>query len=425
MAFSIDGLVGKGTPLGNLNGAVKDLTGLDIANEANNAAKAFFGNEYLRDYTHASKTFTPNNYAYAPKFKHLFHVYFDINTDLTELANNWPEKSNFGLAVKSVQLPKYSFELHTLNQYNRKRITQTKIKYDSVQIKFHDDNNNIIRKLWHAYYTYYYKDAAQIDINTSRNVIIPYAKAYEDSRNIYDDMIPNQDDWGYIGEGNPSLTSTSGLQGSRKIAFFKSIQIFGFNQHNFSMYKLINPVISSFGHDQYSYAENGVMENNMTVEFETVKYFDGVLNGQNPGALVSGFGDQGNYDTRPSPLSKAGSNATILGQGGAVDAIDGIINDISTGNWTGAIQKAGTAYNTFDLKNGLGKTLSIAKGEAGSILSNKITAPSSRGGFDFPSSATSGINNGISSGVNMVKGAFSQKPAPTQPEVIGPGDAKY
>ena len=409
MAFSVDGLV-KG---------VQNVTGIDVAAEATNAAKAFFGNEYLRDYTHASKTFIPNNYAYAPKFKHLFHVYFDINTSLTEIGNNWPQNSNFGLAVKSVQLPRYQFDTHTMNQYNRKRIVQTKIKYENIQIKFHDDNNNIIRKLWHAYYTYYYKDAAQIDINTGRNILTPYAcKAYEDNRNLYDTQIPNQDDWGFIGEGNPSLTSTSGLKGNTKLAFFKSIQIFGFNQHNFSMYKLINPIINSFNHDQYAYADSGVMENDMTIEYETVKYFEGALNGQNPGAIVSGFGDQGNYDTRPSPLSKAGSNASIMGQGGLVDAADGIINDVSSGNWAGAIQKAGTAYNTFDLKNGLGKTFSIAKGEAGSIISNKITGPSSRGGFDFPSSATSATNNVIQSGVDTVKGAFTRNSPPSQPAAV-------
>ena len=431
MAFSIDGLVngrlGTAAGLGGITGAVKNLTGLDIAAEAGNAAKAFFGNEYMRDFTHASKTFIPNNYAYAPKFKHLFHVYFDINTELTSLGNNWPEGSNFGLAVKSISLPKYTFELHTMNQYNHKRITKTKIKYDSVQIKFHDDNNNIIRKLWHAYYTYYYKDAAQIDVNTNRGAVLPSSvKPYQDSRNLYDSVIPNQDDWGYIGEGNPSLTSTSGLKGNKKLAFFKSIKIFGFNQHNFALYQLINPVISAFSHDQYSYADNGVMENDMTVEYETVKYFDGALNGRNPGEIVTGFGDPGNYDNRPSPLGKAGSNASIMGQGGLVDAADGIIDDLSNLNFVGALQKAGTAYNTFDLKNGLGKTLNIAKGEAGSILSNKITAPSSRGGFDFPSAATTGINNGIESGINMVKGAFSRKSPPTQPQVIGPGqDARY
>ena len=47
---------------------------------ATDAAAGFFGNEYLRDYTHAAKTFIPNAYQYAPKFKFLFHVYFEINT---------------------------------------------------------------------------------------------------------------------------------------------------------------------------------------------------------------------------------------------------------------------------------------------------------------------------------------------------------
>ena len=31
------------------------------------AAGGFFGNDYVRDYTHASKTFRPSSYAYAPK----------------------------------------------------------------------------------------------------------------------------------------------------------------------------------------------------------------------------------------------------------------------------------------------------------------------------------------------------------------------
>jgi hypothetical protein len=43
------------------------------------AVGGFFGSDYLRDYTHASKTFRPNAYQYAPKFKFLFHVYFEIN----------------------------------------------------------------------------------------------------------------------------------------------------------------------------------------------------------------------------------------------------------------------------------------------------------------------------------------------------------
>ena len=117
----------------------------------------FFGNEYLRDYTHASKTFRTNAYGYSPKFKFLFHVKFELNDQLNGTVKNLlPDKNfNLGLAVKSVQLPQYTFDTHVMNQYNRKRIVQTKIKYDDINITFHDDNANMIRNLWYAYYTYY------------------------------------------------------------------------------------------------------------------------------------------------------------------------------------------------------------------------------------------------------------------------------
>ena len=127
-------------------------------------AEGFFGNDYLRDYTHASKTFRTNSYQYAPKLKFLFHVYFDINP--LAYAQSLPN-SNYGLAVKTVKLPSFNFQVETMNQYNRKRLIQTKVKYDPINITFHDDHGTatgtptaggIIRSLWKAYYNYYYAD---------------------------------------------------------------------------------------------------------------------------------------------------------------------------------------------------------------------------------------------------------------------------
>ena len=119
------------------------------------AAGAFFGSDYLRDYTHASKTFRTNSYQNAPKLKFLFHTYFDINPDAYSV------EGNHGLLVKEVKLPSFSVQTQQLNQYNRKRIVQTKIRYEPIEITFHDDNNNQATKLWEAYYTYYYNDATK------------------------------------------------------------------------------------------------------------------------------------------------------------------------------------------------------------------------------------------------------------------------
>ena len=323
------------------------------------AAGGFFGNEYLRDYTHASKTFRPNAYQYAPKLKFLFHVYFEINQ--SAYAVGLPQGANFGLAVKSIKLPSYTFDTHTMNQYNRKRIIQTKIKYDPIDINFHDDNGNLIRNMWYNYYTYYYKDASipvasvsgrqpQQTGNGSTNS--PNNTNYN-TRNIYSQSITGDTNWGYVGETSDSpATNTQAATGQTKIPFFKNVTIFGFNQHNYVAYTLINPIINRFAHDTYDYAQgNGTMTNTMTLDYETVKYFQGAISGKEPSNIVAGFGLDANYDRVVSPISRPGSQASILGQGGLVDGVNGVIDDLSGENTNilGAIQKAGATYNT--LKN--------------------------------------------------------------------------
>ena len=324
------------------------------------AAGGFFGSDYLRDYTHASKTFRPNAYQYAPKLKFLFHVYFEINQ--SAYAVGLPQGANFGLAVKTVKLPSYSFDTHTMNQYNRKRIIQTKIKYDPIDINFHDDNGNLIRNMWYNYYTYYYKDASKPIVSVSGrqtnqnsgngNNASPNNTNYN-LRNIYSQSITGDTDWGYIGETGTTFNGSAGTStGQTKIPFFKNITIFGFNQHNYVAYTLINPIITRFGHDTYNYAEaTGTMENTMSLDYETVKYFQGAISGKEPSNIVAGFGLNDHYDRVPSPITRPGSQASILGQGGLVDGVSGVIDDLSGDNTNvlGAIQKAGATFNT--LKN--------------------------------------------------------------------------
>jgi len=324
------------------------------------AAGAFFGSEYLRDYTHASKTFRPNFYQYSPKFKYLFHTFFDIDTSAYN--QTLSTGANFGLAVKTVKLPSYTFSTSNMNQYNRKRIVQTKINYDPVTITFHDDNGNLIRNLWKAYYTYYYKDginagalyrgarggstAVQVGGGGTRSA--PTSANYYD-KTTYSNSITGNADWGYIGE-----TSVPSNPDASKSPFFKNITIYGLSRHEGAAYTLINPIITAFSHDTYDYAQGtGTMEMSMTLEYETVVYNEIKMSGAEPDKLIPGFGVGTTYDRTLSPISKPGANATVLGQGGLVDAAGGFLTDLQNGNLLGAVQKAGTSYNTFknlDLK---------------------------------------------------------------------------
>lgn len=329
------------------------------------ATDELFGRKFLKDYQHASKTFVTDAYAYSPKFKWLFHVYFDINEQFVNQAGIFPTDKNFGLAVKSIDLPKYTFDLHDMNQYNRHRMVQSKIKYDPVNVTFNDDNNNLIRKLWYAYYSYNIGDPNN-PTTTAANTANQY------SNNI------GTEQWGYSGaELNPTPLTSSLTTG--KVPFFRSINIYGFNQHNFALYQLINPIIDSWQHDTYDYYQTtGIMENRMSIRYEYVKYYDGALSGTAPSNFVQGFGNPAHYDTEKSPITKAGTRNNILGQGGLIDTAIGIQQDLSNRNLVGAAIKGITASRNMS-KKGL---VAAAKTELAQGLTQTINNSAST--FRFP-----------------------------------------
>ena len=325
--------------------------------------KAFFGNDYLKDYTHASKTFRTNGYENAPKLKFLFHVYLTVNTQIPALRNIYTanESAVLGLLCKTVDLPRYQIDTEVLNQYNRKRVVQKKINYQPVTLTFHDDNGNAIRNMWYNYYAYYYKDANQpykgvpsqqgaMGVNSS----LTQGFGYNVSDIYRSDRVGGVYDWGYVGEAySDGNTVAQGIaQGKPK--FFDDITIFGFNQHKYVSYTLINPMISEWSHDTYNYSEGGgTMENRMTIQYETVKYGEGAI-GQSIAGTVPGFGTPAYYDLVKSPLSRPGGTQSILGQGGLLDAGIGIFQDLNSKSLAGvigAVQKAGTVYQTYKGKD--------------------------------------------------------------------------
>lgn len=331
--------------------------------------KGFTAVDGLRGYDHASRVFTPNGYELKPRFKFLFHVAFTINSAVIPKirgAIGLQDIANLSLVVKTVDLPKYTIATETLNQYNRKRVIQTKINYDPVNITFHDDGSDLVRNMWYNYYSYYYKDASQAYGATNNNNGSMGAEGNGtkgfgyNGRDIYNqDRMGGVNDWGYIGEAIDDGTVSS----SGKPPFFSDIRIFGFDyQHKFAEYILINPLISNWAHDTYDYSQgNGLMQHSMTIAYETVKYKQGAPNKSAPG-----FANPAHYDTTPSPLARPGTTATILGQGGLLDAAGGIASDLQSGSvlgLLGAAQKAGTVYNTFKGKN----LKSIVKSEATAI----------------------------------------------------------
>jgi hypothetical protein len=339
--------------------------------------QGFFGANGLKDYSHASKTFRTNGYELAPRQKFLFHVFFNINTgQIPALANVFGngDIATVGMMVKTVQLPSYQIDVTTMNQYNRKRLVQSRINYNPIQVVFNDDQGDLIRNMWYNYYSYYYKDPTQNYENTaSINGSIGNLQTLQNgfgynTRDTYNNS-RQVNDWGYVGEGSYQDSSAYTGQNQDKPPFFRDIKIYGLSQKKFASYVLVNPMIESWAHDTYDYSQGaGVMTHTVGIRYETVKYYSGAVGGETPSSTVVGFGDPDHYDTVKSALARPGATASVFGQGGLVDAGIGSLQDLNAlvsgrgglQNVIGAVQKAGTAYNTFKGKD----IASIANQEA-------------------------------------------------------------
>jgi len=231
----------------------------------------------LRSYQHASRLFgVDEDLARMPKLGFLYYVKFNVNRQAV-YGNNHVDKNKLevGLLCKKIDLPKFELTTETINQYNRKTLVQTQIKYNPINIDFHDDNSEITTSLWTDYYQYYYTDSNQTNA------------AFGDTK------FGNQD---YL----------YGLDAYQTAPFFNSIDVYVLHQKNYTKITLVNPKITSWKHDQLDADQDTkIMTNSMTVMYESVKYAKGQIKaGESDSEFTTLF-----YDNTPSPISNAGNNA--------------------------------------------------------------------------------------------------------------------
>ena len=302
----------------------------------------------LRDYQHAYDTFVKGNYNLLPRNKFLFYVYFNVNLNIPALANLFSggKQSQVGILVKTAQLPSYEIDVATMNQYNRKRLVQTKINYNPAQIVFNDDNSDLIRNMWYQYYQYYYSDPTYQYGNTpaQSGVLGQLATPLPvigGNYNVSDVYSPNRpvEHWGLSGQGytNPTLDSlaSSLLTGpaSGQQPFFNDITIYGMSQKTFAQYTMINPLITNWTHDTYDYSQGSqVMTHTMTIRYETVKYYSGDIGGDTPSDQMPGFADPSHYDTTKSPIAPPGTTNQVVQNGTLVSVPQGNKQDLQALN---------------------------------------------------------------------------------------------
>jgi len=280
----------------------------------------------LGDYTHASDLYIRNNLRLAPKTKFLYHVVFDINANaINSLGRSVAgvlDTREFNLLVQSVELPSFSADVDTKNQYNRKRLIQTKFNYEPTTLNFHDDNAGLTTLLWESYFRYYSQDPnyARLDSTGNPSTTVPSSYS-KNPDNIY--------------AGENSNRFRYGLDRSRitNAPFFNSITVYQLHPQNikstFTSFTLINPLIISLQHDQMDQDVNGFSKTTMRIQYENVIYGRGLTDRDNP----AGFANPDHYDVTPSPLQSNSPIESLSGLESLIGLFSSLFNDERSANF--------------------------------------------------------------------------------------------
>ena len=325
----------------------------------------------LKDYQHAARLYADNLFRLSPKVSFLYFTNIRLSSGATQILKNYSSQLNneINMLVKEIDLPKFTAEITTKNQYNRKKNLQTRIDYQPINITFHDDNLGLTTFLMEAYYKYYNADGR------STRPAQEFAP-----RNTY--------------SNETAVAFNYGLDDGPAVPFFDSITIYQLARRTSTAFTLVNPIIDSWNHDNLSQSEgNRTLVNEMSIRYESVIY-------DRDTADASGF-DQGAYDATPSPLSAGGGGTgSLVGPGGILDGIGDIANDAADGQVglgsiiTGAnvIRNAGNLSLGGIAREGLGLiTNALRQGGSGSPggIPN-IVIPS--GGFTEGSTVASPVD---------------------------------
>jgi hypothetical protein len=256
----------------------------------------------LGDFQHAARLFVDSDLRLAPKQKFLYHVSFNINTNALKSLNfKFQHQNEVNMLVKTAELPKFTVQTETLNQYNRKKVVQVKLDYQPIQIRFHDDNLGVIGQLWQNYFGYYYGDSSAANVPGAYNRSAMRSPSF--------------------------IRGRYGLDNNSAIPFFSDITIYQLAKKAWYSYKLVNPVITAWNHDSLDYSNSAPSEQSCTIAYESVAYNTGFTFPGNP----PGFALE-HYDKTPSPISLAGGGTTSLfGPGGVIPGVAQIFGSVGSG----------------------------------------------------------------------------------------------
>lgn len=233
-----------------------------------------------------------------PRFP--FEYYININLNNVSTAKtfisdffNSSDLAQIMPLVKSVEMPSFKIESTPLNQYNRKRISQTKIAFEPIKMVFHDVADGKTLKFWEMYYRYYFSDGSEPGKNTAKNANTEQQYYTTDETDpitgkvtIHSYTVPSlpQTSTNTSGDKSAIQNIVSNTLDNHNFGFnlstienirnlIQTIDIYQVHGGRFNQVTLVNPRISAFTHDTLNYAVGDkTLEITLTFDYEYAYY---------------------------------------------------------------------------------------------------------------------------------------------------------
>jgi hypothetical protein len=286
--------------------------------------------------------------------------------------------------IKSVSIPSVDVETKVLNEYNRPRVSQTKLNYKPVKLVIHDAVDGITLNMWKAYYEYYFHNGDKKPDKIKSQSLNPTKFT--------------------SGQFGYNLAQVGNLK-----YLFDKIDIFQVHAKKVIQTTIYNPRISNFSHDTLSYDSSETVEISLEFEYEWIEYhtcanidddlaLQTFLSKSRPLDMNFGWQTPLSKPCNPPAVATASEGLSSMVPGGEGGLLDGIVGGFKTA--------AGMAQSAIGVVKDVKKTAQVIVGKAASAASVWNQVQMDVLGVDTPIIPAPSVRD-ISAVVNSVPTGYS------------------
>lgn len=227
---------------------------------------------YTRDFRNAYHLRPDTN---PPRQKFQGYVNFILNRELFASlfgsVDNSVFRTQISSLVRKASLPDITFKTETKNSYNRKKIIQTGVDYESVSLTVMDTVGNEWLSLLMNYYSYHFMNVRNKTLRTDRDPVRPASTSTLMQNSVFGGTAGAQT----AATGTPNIdqetvydSNAYGYNTNLDPNFFERIDFILYHGNKGVQYSIINPTLKSLKMGDIDYSSSDILEYELTFDYE-------------------------------------------------------------------------------------------------------------------------------------------------------------